>query len=83
MTPLLLVRAPGTFADDLVKTGVKDFIVPPFHFQRGRFIANTRDAAVHLMAQKLSSDSQTFREAYLRHYRNVREVLTRTLPETW
>ena len=81
MTPLLLVRAPGTFADDLVKTGVKDFIVQPFHFQRGRFIANTRDAAVHLMAQKLSSDSQTFREAYLRHYRNVREVLTRTLPK--
>lgn len=81
MTPLLLVRDPRKFANDLVKSGVKDFIVQPFHFQRGRFIASTRDAAVHLMAQKLSSNPQTFREAYLRHYRDVREVLTRTLPK--
>ncbi|MYC67560.1 MAG: radical SAM protein [Acidobacteriia bacterium] len=81
MTPLLLVRDPGKFAEDLSKTGVKDFIVQPFHFQRGRFIANTRDAAIHIMVQKLSSDSQAFREAYLQHYRNVREVLQRTLPK--
>ena len=65
MTPLLLVRDAGRFADNLLDTGIRDFIVQPFHFQRGKFIAGTRDAAMRLMAEKLSSDLQTFREAYL------------------
>ena len=33
------------------------------------------------MTRKLSSDPKTFREAYLEHYRGVREVLERRLPE--
>ena len=32
------------------------------------------------MTRKLSSDLKTFREAYLEHYRGVREVLERRLP---
>lgn len=81
MTPLLLVRDASTFADDLLDTGVRDFIVQPFHFQRGKFIAGTRDAALSLMSEKLSSDLTTFREAYLKHYRDVREVLGSRLPQ--
>ena len=36
MTPLLLVRSAGKFADELCATGIRDFIVQPFHFQRGQ-----------------------------------------------
>lgn len=81
MTPLLLVRNAGQFTGDLLNTGVRDFIVQPFHFQRGKFIAGTRDAALRLMSEKLSSDSTTFRDAYLEHYRKVRVVLRERLPQ--
>lgn len=81
MTPLLLVRNASKFANDLLDTGVQNFIVQPFHFQRGKFIAGTRDGALTLIAQKLSSDPATFREAYLRHYRQVRTVLRSQLPQ--
>ena len=81
MTPILLVRDARKFADDLLDTGIRHFIVQPFHFQRGKFIAGTRDAALSLMTRKLSSDPKTFREAYLEHYRGVRDVLKRRLPE--
>ena len=80
MTPLLLVRNAGRFVEDLLDTGIRDFIVQPFHFQRGKFVAGTRDAALRLMADKLSSDRKGFREAYLTHYRAVREVLIERLP---
>lgn len=65
MTPLLLVQNARKFADDLLDTGIRDFIVQPFHFQRGKFVAGTRDAALGLMTRKLASASTTFREAYL------------------
>ena len=81
MTPLLLVRNVGKFADELCASGIRDFIVQPFHFQRGKFLAGTRDAALGLMAEKLSSDSETFREAYREHYLEAREVLRRRLPK--
>ena len=81
MTPLLLVRNARQFADDLMDTEVRDFIVQPFHFQRGKFIAGTRDAALRLMSEKLSSDPAIFREAYLEHYREVRGVLRERLPQ--
>ena len=42
----LTVRHAERFADDLLATGVQKFIVQPFHFQRGKFVAGTRDAAM-------------------------------------
>lgn len=81
MTPLLLVSSPYAFADRLVDTGVQKFIAQPFHFQRGKFLAATRDKAFELMAEKLGCDETTFREEYLEHYRMVVEVLRDTLPE--
>ena len=80
MTPLLLIGDAHAFANDLLGTGVKKFIAQPFHFQRGKFLAGTRDAALALMAEKLSSDAPTFRPAYLKHYQRVREVLASRLP---
>ena len=80
MTPLLLVEDADGFADSLLATGVEQFIVQPFHFQRGRFLAGTRDAALCLMAEKLASPSATFRQAYLEHYERVRDILRHRLP---
>ncbi len=80
MTPLLLVRDARRFADALIGTGVKDFIVQPFHLQRGKFVAGTRDAALDIMAEKLSCDRRNVAERYDRHYREARAVLRDTLP---
>ena len=81
MTPLLLVSSPYAFADSLRDTGVQKFIAQPFHFQRGKFLAGTRDKAFDLMAEKLGCDREAFREEYLEHYGMVFDVLRETLPE--
>ena len=81
MTPLLLVASPYAFADSLMATGVRKFIAQPFHFQRGKFLAGTRDKAFGLMAEKLGCDLESFRGEYLEHYRMVFGVLKDTLPQ--
>ena len=81
MTPLLLVSNPYAFADSLIETGVPKFIAQPFHFQRGKFLAGTRDKAFDLMAEKLGCDRASFRTEYMEHYRKVFEVLRARLPE--
>ena len=81
MTPLLTVASPYAFADALIETGVQNFIAQPFHFQRGKFLAGTREKAFDLMAEKLGCHRETFREEYLEHYRMVFGVLRDMLPE--
>ena len=81
MTPLLWVKDPEEFAGALLKTRVQKFIAQPFHFQRGKFVASTRERALDLMAQKLNCSPSSFRERYLDHYRRAYEVLHETLPE--
>ena len=80
MTPLLIVNSPYAFADHLVETGVKKFIAQPFHFNKGKFVANTRQRAFDLVAEKLECDPANFREEYLAHYNEnfdvIRDVLT-------
>ena len=80
MTPLLLVSSPYAFADRLRDTGVPKFIAQPFHFQRGKFLAGTRDKAFELMAEKLGCNLESFREEYLEHYAMVFGVLRDMLP---
>ena len=80
MTPLLLIRNIERFAISLLKTGVENFIIQPFHFQRGKFLAGTRDGAFRMMAEKLASRPETFRQPYLDHYLGVRDVLRERLP---
>lgn len=75
MTPLLPVQHAERFADDLLATDVQKFIVQPFHFQRGKFVAGTRDAALAITAQKLGCRIGDVMERYQQHYRAARRVL--------
>ena len=79
MTPLLLVSSPYAFADSLLETGVEKFIAQPFHFNRGKFVAKTRERAVELMAEKLECATEDFKDEYLEHYDMVFGVVRDTL----
>ena len=46
MTPLLPVKNALEFTQELKSTGVKKFIVQPFHPDKGKFIASTREDAL-------------------------------------
>ena len=81
MTPLLWLNEPYAFADHLLETNVGKFIVQPFHFQRGKFVAGTRKAAVDMMIQKLGCDEASFRERYIEDYERSLGALDRALPE--
>lgn len=52
MTPLLPVADPTTFARQLASTGVDHFVVQPFHTKKSRFVAGTRDEALHLVEER-------------------------------
>ena len=80
MTPLLLVQHAERFADDLLATGVRKFIVQPFHFQRGKFVAGTRDTALAITAEKLGCGGSDVMERYRQHYRAARRLLRGRLP---
>ena len=75
MTPLLLVDDPEAFADKLLDTGVRRFIIQPFHFNRGKFVANTREVAARIMAEKLGCEVEYFADEYMRHYRDAEQVI--------
>lgn len=81
MTPLLIVSDPQTFANRLLDTGVRKFIVQPFHFNKGKFIAQTREQAIDAMAEKLGCEKSQYKERYLEHYNKVTETLKETLPQ--
>lgn len=49
MTPLLPVQDAEEFASRLLGTGVKRFIVQPFHAKKGQFAAGTKDTATPLI----------------------------------
>ena len=53
LTPLLMTENSKQFVDMLIDTGVRQFIIQPFHFRKGRFVAGTRDKALNLLAEKL------------------------------
>ena len=81
MTPLLWVNAPEVFSEDLLATGVEKFIIQPFHFEKGKFTASTREEAVDLMSEKLGCDRASFRHTYQAHYDRAHEVLQDRLPQ--
>jgi DNA repair photolyase len=51
MTPLLPVEDPHIFAESLLKTNIKKFIIQPFHPGRGKFTAGTREEAKKLLKE--------------------------------
>ena len=48
LTPLLPIERVDVFAESLLATGVREFVVQPFHAERGKFVRCTRDAALEL-----------------------------------
>jgi DNA repair photolyase len=51
MTPLLPLDNPEEFAKSLVATGISNFIIQPFHQERGKFTAGTREKALELFKE--------------------------------
>ena len=69
MTPLLPILDPHKFATDLLAVKVDKYIVQPFHAERGRFIAGTRQTALNLI-NKMGWDMPKYHETVkiLRNY---------------
>ncbi|MDE0498173.1 MAG: radical SAM protein [Acidimicrobiaceae bacterium] len=71
LTPLLPVEDPHRFAADLEATGVKRFVVQPFHAGKAKFVRGTRSTAVQ-MAENMGWSDQRYAE--------VVEILRDSLP---
>jgi DNA repair photolyase len=71
MTPLLPVQNAEAFTEELLNTGVQKFIVQPFHPDKGKFVASTREVAIEQMARMNWDDSK---------YDEVVEVFRNRLP---
>jgi DNA repair photolyase len=52
LTPLLPIADPVAFAERLLATGARDFVVQAFHAERGKFVAGTREPALQLCAER-------------------------------
>lgn len=51
ITPLLPIDNAHSFAQMLLETGVKKFVIQPFHADKGKFVANTRENAKQLIKE--------------------------------
>ena len=71
MTPLLPIQDAFSFSEELLSTGVKKFIVQPFHPEKGKFVASTRELALEQM-EKMKWDYTKYNE--------VVEILRKNLP---
>lgn len=80
MTPLLLVKDKESFADTLLETGVRNFIIQDFHPTQGAFIASTRQQAWDLMAERLNCSVDDVATEHAKRYRVVRDHLKAKLP---
>lgn len=61
MTPLLPVENPIHFTEELLATGVKKFIVQPFHQDKGKFIAGTGAEALEQF-KKMNWNDEKYEE---------------------
>ena len=75
MTPLLWLHNPTRFAEQIVSTGAERIVSQAFHFNRGRFVAMTRDDALNIMALKLGCDLASLQREYLGRYNAWRHTL--------
>jgi DNA repair photolyase len=73
MTPLLPVEDAHAFAQSLQETGIPKFIIQPFHADRGKFVAGTRDQARELLSE-MNWTQET--------YQSVRDIIKEVLPQT-
>jgi DNA repair photolyase len=72
MTPLLPVENADDFAKKLLDTGIKKFIIQPFHSEKGKFIASTRENAMQLIKEMNWSNDK---------YQKVLETIQKYIPD--
>jgi DNA repair photolyase len=70
MTPLLPVENPHYFAQSLLETGVQKFIIQPFHADRGKFVASTREDATRIIR-----DMHWDNDRYLQTVQTIRQYI--------
>ena len=63
LTPLLPVTDANSFAQVLLETGVKKFIIQPFHAEKGRFIGTTREEATRLI-KEMNWTAEKYQQVY-------------------
>jgi hypothetical protein len=71
MTPLLPIENPIEFTKELLRTGVQKFVVQPFHPEKGKFVASTREIALEQMKKMNWNDSK---------YNQTVEIFRKELP---
>ncbi len=81
MTPTLLIDDPEGFADVLLATGARSFVVQKFHLQGSGFRASTRDGALETLTEILRCKREDVLAVYAQHYKRAVAVLKRHLPE--
>jgi DNA repair photolyase len=72
MTPLLPVEQAEDFAKMLLDTGIKKFIIQPFHSNKGKFVASTREKAIKLVKEMNWTMDK---------YKKVFDVIQKYIPE--
>ena len=72
MTPLLPIDSPDDFAKRLLDTGIKKFIIQPFHADKGKFIASTGEKARQLIKEM---------DWTMDKYQNVLEIIQKYIPD--
>lgn len=72
MTPLLPVEDAEDFAKRLLDTGIKKFIIQPFHSDKGKFVASTRENAMRLV-KELNWNTDKYNE--------VLEIIRKHIPD--
>ena len=72
MTPLLPIENAEDFAKKLLDTGIKKFIIQPFHPDKGKFVASTRESAIQLLKEM----GWTFEK-----YQRVLEIIQKYIPD--
>ncbi|MBC5836006.1 radical SAM protein [Flavobacterium sp. F372] len=71
MTPLLPVDDAYSFAETLLETGIKKFIIQPFHKDKGKFVAGTRAEAMKILSEYNWDDNE---------YQRVLKVMQQLIP---
>lgn len=71
LTPLLPVRNAKDFALELKETGIKNFIIQPFHRTKGKFVAGTREKALKILDDYNWNDTR---------YQEVFDIIKQEIP---
>ena len=71
LTPLLPIENAEDFAKRLLDTGIKKFIIQPFHSDKGKFVASTREKAMQLIKEM---------DWTMDKYQNTLEIIQKYIP---